>query len=110
MTHSYYNTTDHLTGTMLEFGKYTLKYEPPVGSSTDHSIKMSISSEATLTQMLEFFQSFLRAAGYEFEGKELCLERIAPDFGDVPEKWWGDDPEYWRTKYFESLELQGEDA
>ena len=72
---------------MLEFGKYTLKYMPPDGSPTDHCIEMTISSEANLSQMLEFFSSFLRAAGYEFDGKELCLERSAPDFGDVPEKW-----------------------
>lgn len=72
---------------MYEFGKYTLKYEPPDGSPTDHSIEMTISSNASLTQMLEFFQSFLRGAGYHFEGKELCLEREAPDFDDIPEKW-----------------------
>jgi len=90
---THYNTTDHLTGIMIEFGKYTLKYEPPGESPEDHSIEMSISSEATLFQMLGFFQSFLRAAGYEFDGKELCLERSAPDFDDIPEKW-GADPGY----------------
>ena len=68
---------------MLEFGKYTLKYEPPGDTPEDHSVEMVISSEANLSQMLEFFSSFLRAAGYEFDGKELCLEREAPDFGDV---------------------------
>ena len=72
---------------MYEFGKYTLKYEPPDGSPTDHAIEMTISSNANLTQMLEFFQSFLRGAGYHFEGKELCFEREAPDFSDIPEKW-----------------------
>ena len=44
--------------------------------------------------MLEFFQSFLKAAGYEIGGKELCLQRSAPDFSDVPEKWgnfWEED-------------------
>ena len=80
MSHTYYNNAENLTGTMLEFGKYTLKYTPPDGSPTDHCIEMSISSEADLYQMLEFFSSFLRAAGYEFDGKELCLERTAPDF------------------------------
>ena len=87
MSHTYYNTTENLTGTMLEFGKYTLKYEPPGDTPEDHSVAMTISSEANLPQMLEFFSSFLRAAGYEFDGKELCFERTAPDFGDVPEKW-----------------------
>ena len=65
---------------MLEFGKYTLKYVPPGDTPEDHSVEMTISSEANLPQMLEFFSSFLRAAGYEFDGKELCLERSAPDF------------------------------
>jgi hypothetical protein len=92
MTPSYYNTTDHLTGTMLEFGKYTLKYEPPTETPEDHSVSMTISSEANLSQMLEFYSSFLRAAGYEFDGKELCLERTAPDFGLDEE--WGADPGY----------------
>jgi hypothetical protein len=68
---------------MLEFGKYTLKYEPPSETPEDHSVSVTISSEANLSQMMEFFSSFLRAAGYEFDGKELCLERTAPDFGDV---------------------------
>ena len=93
MPYSYYNTTENLTGTMLEFGKYTLKYEPPGDTPEDHSVAMTISSEANLSQMLEFFSSFLRAAGYEFDGKELCFERTAPDFGDIPEKW-GADPGY----------------
>ncbi len=87
MPYNHYTTADTLTGLMYEFGKYTLKYEPPDGSPTDHAIEMTISSNANLTQMLEFFQSFLRGAGYHFEGKELCLEREAPDFDDIPEKW-----------------------
>jgi hypothetical protein len=95
VTYSYYNATDHLTGTMLEFGKYTLKYKPPGETPEDHSVAMTVSSEANLSQMLEFFSSFLRAAGYEFDGKELCLERTAPDFGDVPEKWDTAEPNYW---------------
>jgi hypothetical protein len=81
---------------MPEFGKYTLKYVPPDESPTDHSIELTISSEATLYQMLEFFQSFLRATGYEFEGKELCFERSAPNFDDIPEKWsTAVDPSIW---------------
>jgi len=83
MTHTHYNNADYLTGTMIEFGEYTLKYTPPAYTPEDHSVLMTISSEANLQQMLEFFTSFLRAAGYEFDGKELCLERSAPDFGDI---------------------------
>jgi hypothetical protein len=87
MAYTHYTKSETLSGTMLEFGKYTLKYEPPSETPEDHSVLMTISSEANLPQMLEFFSSFLRAAGYEFDGKELCLERSAPDFSDVPDKW-----------------------
>ena len=84
-----YTNTVNLPSEMIEFGKYTLEYVPPDGSPTDHSIKMSISSEATVTQMLEFFTSFLKASGYYIdENKELVFERSAPDFSDVPDKWW----------------------
>ena len=82
-----------LTETMKEFGKFTLEYKPPTETPEDHSVSMTISAEANIQQMLEFFSSFMRAAGYEFEGKEMCLERTAPDFGDTPEKW-GADPGY----------------
>jgi hypothetical protein len=86
MTHSYYNTTDHLTGIMLEFGKYTLKYKPPKGAA-ETKVKMEISSEVAIPELLVFFEDFMRAAGYIIDGKRLSLEREAPDFSDVPEKW-----------------------
>jgi hypothetical protein len=71
---------------MLEFGKYTLKYKPPTGAA-ESKVKMEITSEATLPQMLEFFTDFLKASGYVIDGKRLSLERETPDFSDVPEKW-----------------------
>ena len=87
MTHFYYNKTENLTGTMLEFGKYTLKYKPPQGC-TESKVKMEITSEATLPQMLEFFTDFLKASGYIIdEDRELVFERKAPDFGDISDKW-----------------------
>jgi hypothetical protein len=95
MTHAHYNNAENLSSVMIEFGKYTLKYVPPGETPEDHSVSMTISSEANLSQMLEFFSSFLRAAGYEFDGKELCLEREAPDFSDVPDKWDTAEPNYW---------------
>jgi hypothetical protein len=78
---------------MFDFGRYVLSYQPPEGA-VEADVSMSISSEADLTQMLRFFESFLQAAGYEFEGKELCLERTAPDF---------DSKEYWSDKFFRLL-------
>jgi hypothetical protein len=89
---------------MFEYGRYTLSYQPPEGA-VEADVSMSISSEADLTQMLRFVESFLQASGFALGERELALERTAPDFGDVAEKWWGDDPEYWRNKYFESFGL-----
>jgi hypothetical protein len=90
-----YTNTVNLPSKMIEFGKYTLEYVPPDGSPTDHSIKMSISSEATVTQMLEFFTSFLKASGYYIDdNKELVFERSAPDFSDVSDSsqdFWHED-------------------
>ena len=79
MTHPRYNTSATLVGTMFEFGRYTLSYQPPEGA-VEAAVDMSISSEADLPQMLSFFESFLQAAGYVIEGKELVLERRAPEF------------------------------
>ena len=85
MSRGYYNP--RYNPPMLEFGKYTLKYKPPADGPDEHTVAMSIASDATLPQMLRFFESFLKAVGYELGDKELCLERSAPDFSDVPEKW-----------------------
>ena len=69
-----------------EFGIYQVTYTPTEwcdSSYVEPSVKMSISGEADLSQMLSFFECFLKASGYEFEGKELRLESSAPDFGDI---------------------------
>jgi hypothetical protein len=77
-----------------EFGIYRLSYTPTTWHDTayvESTIDMSISGEADLRQMLSFFESFLRASGYNLDGKELTLERTAPDF-DAPEpsqQWAG---------------------
>ena len=68
---------------MFEFGRYTLSYQPPEGA-VEAAVDMSISSEADIPQMLAFFETFLQAAGYVIEGKELTLERRAPEF-DTPD-------------------------
>jgi hypothetical protein len=68
---------------MFEFGRYTLSYQPPEGA-VEAAVDMSISAEADLPQMMRFFESFLQAAGYVIEGKELTLERPAPEF-DIPD-------------------------
>ncbi len=90
MDYPRYNTSATLVGTMFEFGRYTLSYQPPEGA-VEAAVDMSISSEADLTQMLQFFESFLQAAGYLLEDRELSLQRKAPEF-DPPQpsqQWAG---------------------
>lgn len=58
---------------MTDFGRYRLSYEPgnhdPYSGILDHSVEMTISGEAELTNLLDFFSSFLKATGYVFDGK-----------------------------------------
>ena len=59
---------------MTDFGRYRLSYEPPLngakfGYRIEPEVQMAISAEADLTQMCDFFESFLRASGYVFDGK-----------------------------------------
>ena len=82
-----YNKVEHLHGTMVEFGKYTLKYTPPEGAD-ESDIMMSISAETDLDKMLLFFELFLLGAGYVFDG-HLVIED--PD-ALVCEKHWD---EFW---------------
>jgi hypothetical protein len=77
---------------MQEFGKYTLKHKPPKGAA-ETKVKMEITSEVAIPELLVFFEDFMRASGYVIDGKKLSLEQEAPDFSDVPEKW-GADPGY----------------
>lgn len=72
---------------MNQFGKYSLSYIPPDPEETGLSeiepiINMTVSSEASLADMLRLFETFLKSTGYQIDGKELCLERSAPDFND----------------------------
>ena len=75
---------------MVEFGKFILKYKSPKGVS-EPKLKMSISSEATLPEMINFFEQFLQGAGYDLDHKSLVL---AEDEGPVTcEKHWD---EFWK--------------
>ncbi len=80
MTYTRYNITEHLTGTMFEFGRYNLSYQPPEGA-VEADVNMSISSEANLSEMLRFFETFLQASGYQLDGRELTLEAPKYDPG-----------------------------
>jgi hypothetical protein len=49
------------------FGRIRLAFEPPEDDCVP-SIEMTISGEADLSQMASFFDSFLKANGYLYEG------------------------------------------
>jgi len=64
---------------MIEFGTHEFVYLPPQGA-VEAKVAVSVSSEADLSQMLKVFEDYLRANGYQLEGKTLTLEREALDF------------------------------
>jgi len=64
---------------MNSTGRYVVRYEP---SGSDHeylqtTIEMSISDEATVDDMANFFDSFLKAATYVYDGS-LKIVRNEP--------------------------------
>ena len=63
---------------MTNFGRFRLSYDPgphdPYSGCVDHSVEMSISGEAGLPALVNFFDSFLRANGYTYEGKLKIVE------------------------------------
>ena len=86
---------------MTDFGRYRLSYEPPQNSAKfgyriEPEVQMAISAEADLTQMCDFFESFLRASGYVFDGE---LEIVASDEAL--------DNNYWKEKYVEMMQVAG---
>jgi hypothetical protein len=56
---------------MNPFGKYSVSYTPSDDPCEylQVAVQMSISSEAALPDMLNFFADFLRASGYVFDGE-----------------------------------------
>jgi hypothetical protein len=75
-------------------GKYTVSYTP---SSDPHeylqvAVEMSISSEATLSDMAAFFTDFLRASGYVFDGELTMTEPFKEETSEsLRSNFWEDD-------------------
>lgn len=82
-----YTFTDQLTGTMNDFGRYRLTYEPP-SDAIEADITMSISSDANLPQLLELFGDFLRATGYV--GSDETLQTSGSDTPELLTGYFGD--------------------
>ena len=94
----HYNTADHLEGKMIEFGTHEFVYLPPQGA-VEAKVAVSVSSEADLGQMLKTFEDYLRATGYELEGRTLTLAEWPPEYeyADLAGEYggcMGDQPPY----------------
>ena len=50
-----------------DYGNYRLVFEAPTDQITP-GVEMTLSGEANLDQMLTFFEAFLKASGYYFDG------------------------------------------
>ena len=85
---------------MTDFGRIRLTYEPgppdPHSGVLEHSVEMTISGEADLQQLLSFFESFLRANGFVFEGELQIVEREEAF-----------NKQYWQSKYLELMQVAG---
>ena len=63
-------------------GRYVVRYEP---SNSEHEylqtrIEMSISDEATFDDMANFFDAFLKAAGFVYDGQLQVAENESHSF------------------------------
>ena len=62
-----------------EFGVYRVSYTPTTEYDTAYiepTINMSVSGEADLNQMLSFFDSFLKASGYVYDGELKVVSKL----------------------------------
>ena len=63
---------------MTDFGRYRISYEPgpfdPYSGVLEHAVEMSISGQASIEQMLSFFDAFLKANGYVYDGEVTILD------------------------------------
>jgi hypothetical protein len=83
---------------MVEFGEYTFAYIPPKGSD-EPAWEMTISAEATLPQLIDFYEKFLLVAGYVLDGR-LVIEddSVVKEMEDLAEE-----KEFWEEQTFKLL-------
>ena len=81
----------NLPETMNTAGRYYLTYDPRPEYATEYlepDIRMSIDGEANLEQMCSFFDSFLKAAGYVYDGEVTIQTRPAGTEAAKPAQQW----------------------
>jgi hypothetical protein len=61
-----------------EYGTYRLSFTPPASTGLEDypniAIEMSTGGDASVDQMLKFFEAFLSAAGYQLKGDLQVVE------------------------------------
>jgi hypothetical protein len=73
-----------------DYGSYSLSYTPSYGSISP-SVKMEMSGEADLSEMLSLFDSFLKATGYVYDGELQIVDDFKSEtVSDTPISWWDD--------------------
>ena len=67
-----------------EYGTYRLSYTPPETKGYQDypniSIEMSTDGDASVDQMLKFFEAFLAASGYALKGEIQVVEPESEDW------------------------------
>lgn len=71
-----------------DYGTYRLSYTPPESTGQEDypniAIEMSTGGDASVDQMLKFFEAFLAAAGYQLKGDLQVVEPDENTFNFVP--------------------------
>jgi hypothetical protein len=63
--------------TNSDYGTYRFSYTPPNDPGADYpliTIEMSTGGDATVSQMLSFFEAFMAASGYSLKGELRVME------------------------------------
>jgi hypothetical protein len=68
---------------METFGRYRLTFTPSEGEICP-SVEMTLSGEASLPQMLSFFDAFLKASGYVYNGELQIGDDYPSDLFQAP--------------------------
>lgn len=89
-------TKSRLPKTMNSSGRYVLQYQP--SNEIDNcnylqvGIQMTISDEATINDMIDLFDAFLKASGYVYNGQLKIVEEDKFESQSyIPQDFWDDD-------------------
>lgn len=81
---------------MNSTGRYVLQYQPSNEVDSCNylqvGIQMTISDEATVSDMVDLFDAFLKASGYVYEGQlKIVDENKFKPQSHIPQDFWDND-------------------